>query len=863
MKKIIPFLMLTLAVGAVVLNDTVREKIPNCFVVVSRPELLDQDREKEDPNKNKSWTAEEATQHAADFELVQKSIQASRSLTARSTIGFTDVTTLGTWKSRGPYNMPGTFQFCEVDEGTDDLYAVTQGNYGNVQFIWKGTLTGKNWTMISPKNPSRYEDMIALANGNSRRIIAVHERGRIMYSDNAGQNWTDATGSPSGLFSTIMNRQDNNVIYTTDGKKVYKSTDKGTTFTSFYTIGTSNVNNARLYTPRWDIQPNAIDVYLAVDKKFYKMNATKTSFDLINSNLPTGSNNDRIFIGGDSRKLWLVNGINWSYSTNDGVNFTHQSTKDWYYNTESEGMYIYHTAGVSPVDPNIVIGGSTFPLSTRDGFATQNNDAKNSWGWYQNSVGNDEKVRTNFHPDMHGSQFFYDKAGKLLSLRSTDGGVFRSDTEWEKTSYPSGTTGVLYNITFFGVPSQEAYSGAFIVGKNNVNDFTTGTQDQGEQSTRVSTYNDPMLSWDQTHGGDGRAMITGDGLIGWMINGGGKTYTRISLYNGTEYKGNKGSSSPDVNVFGGSDFTTAVGDWSNGDRIWTLGNTIRRIEYNTTTQAITGKEDALAGSGRIQGLAQSHINSSVLYAMRSGIVYKTTNKGDNWSQLAPQTATGIAAGDYGMGWNSPVDDKVILFATQSGSAVKTVLSKDGGTSWINVTGSGGNLFPNTRVNGMAGTADGKLVFASTGFGPYVFIVSEEKWYPLALDPKVPIFNGQIMYCQKFNGKEYARFSTWGQGVWDFEINANTLGIDSVLKKEISFSIRPNPVSNNVTIDLPEGLSNNVDISIYNQMGQNFYNRTKPSDAKVEIYLGNLTDGIYFCKVKSGASEKVQKIIVKH
>jgi Secretion system C-terminal sorting domain len=866
MKKIIHILMLTVVLGVVALNDTIREKISNYFLEVYRPELIDQEEEKENPNKNRSWTAEEATEYAANLELVQKSLQASRSLTARSTADFTDVSQLGTWKCRGPYNMPGTFGFCELDEGTDDLYTVTQGNYGTVQFIWKGTLAGTNWKMISPKHPSRYEDLIALANGSNRRIIAAHERGKIMYSDNAGQNWTYTTGAPSGLFSTIINRQDNNVIYTTDGKKVYKSTDKGTSFTPFYTIGTAGVRNARLYSPRWDIQPNAIDVYLAVDKKFYKLNVAKTAFDLINTNLPTGSGplNDRIFIGGDSRKLWLINGINWSYSINDGKDFIAQSTKDWYYNTESEGMYVYHCAGVSPVDPNIVIGGGTFPLSTRNGFTTQNVDAKNSWGWYQNSVGNDEKVRTNFHPDMHGNQFFYDKAGKLFTLRSTDGGIFRSDTEWEKTSYPNGTTGVFYNISFFGVPSQETYDGAFIVGKSNVNDFTTGTQDQGEQSTRVSTYNAPMLSWDQTKGGDGRAMITGDGLIGWIINGGGKTFTRLNLYNGTVYLGNRGSASANVDVFsGGTDYTNAVGDWSNGNRIWTLSSILRRIEYNTQTKAITGKEDVLAGSGRIQGLAQSHTNAAVLYAMRSGIVYKTTNNGTNWSQLAAQTTTGITAGNTGMGWNSPVDDKVILFATQSGSAVKTVLSKNGGTSWINVTGSGANLFPSTTVGGMAGTADGKLVFASTGVGPYVFIVSEEKWYPLALDPSVPIFNGKTMYCQKFNGKEYARFSTFGQGIWDFEINSSTLGIKEELKKEIAFTVSPNPTSNNVIIDLPEGLSNNVDISIYNQVGQNVYNRTKPSDAKVEIYLGNLTDGIYFCKVKSGLSEKVKKIIVKH
>jgi hypothetical protein len=857
MKRIIYFLVPVITILIALLGSTIYQKTQDWF----KPTL--QEQEKHNPNKNRSWSAQEAEANAANLELVQQSIAAGKSLLAKNADAFTDVTGLGIWKCRGPYNMPGTFGFCEVDEGTDDVYTVTQGNYGNVQFIWKGTLAGDNWTMMSPKHPSRYEDLIALPNGTSRRLIALHERGRIMYTDNVGQTWTYATGSPSGLFSTVVNRQDNNVIYTTDGKIVYKSTDKGTTFSAFYTIGTAGVSNARLYTPRWNIQPNAIDVYLVVDNKFFKINAAKTSFDLISSSVPTGG---RIGLGGDSRKLWLTLNNKWYYSTNVGSSFTYQSTKDWYYDAQSEGMYPQHYPGVSPIDPNIVIGGGTFPLSTRNGFASQNVDAKNYWGHYQNSVGNDPKVRINYHPDMHGSQFFYDKSGKLLTLRSTDGGIFRSYNEWEKTSFPdlaSIQANIFYNISLLGKPSQETYGGAFIVGKNNVNDFVTGTQDQGEQSTRVSTYNAPMISWDQTKGGDGRAMITGDGVVGWIIDGGGKTYARLSLYNGTVFRGNQGASTGDINVFTASDYTTAVGDWSDGNRIWTLGNTIRRVIYNTSTQTITGKEDALAGNGKIQGMAQSHTNSSVLYAMRSGIVYKTTNKGDNWSQLAAQSTTGISSGNGGMGWNSPVNDQIILFATQSGSAVKTVLSKNGGTTWTNVTGSGANLFPNTAVTGIAGTTDGKYVFASTGLGPYVFIVKEEKWYPLALDPKVPIFNGQYMYCQKFNGKEYARFSTFGQGIWDFEINPSFLGIEDNVKDNISLKVFPNPTSDLINITLSKNLNDKAEITIYNQAGQNVYNKIKQFDSQISIDMSAVSDGIYFCKVKSGSFEKTQKVIVKH
>jgi Secretion system C-terminal sorting domain/FRG1-like domain len=778
MKKFIYFLVPAIAIGFIAFKSPMYQKSVNWLNNVQQPVLQEQEREKRDPNKNRSWSAEEAEANATTLELVQQSITAGKSLLAKNAKAFTDVSQLGKWISKGPFNMPGAFQFCEVDEGTDDVYAVSCGHYGGVQFIWKGTLAGDNWKIINPKNPSRFEDLIAIPNGSNRRIIAGHERGRVMYTDNAGQTWTYSTGIPSGIFSTIVNRQDNSVIYATNGKIVYRSTDKGTSFSAFYTIGTANANSARLYSPRWNNQPNAIDVYMAVDNRFFKMNAGKTSFDVINSSIATGG---RIGIGGDSRKLWLTIDNKWYYSTNVGQSFTYQSTKDYYYGAESEGMNTGQHLGINPTNPNIIIGGYAHPLSSRNGGVNQNNDAQNYWGWYQNAVGNDNKVRINYHPDMQASQFFYDKTGRLLSLRSSDGGVFRSYNEWEKTSFPDGASiqSVFYNISLYGQPTQETYRGGFIIGKNNLNDLTVGTQDQGWQNTRLSTYNAPVLSWDQVGGGDGPCCITGDGLIGWKMDYFARNFTRINLYNGTIYSGLAGSASAEK-VFpftGGGYFTPLVGDWSDGNRAWALSQTLRRVEYNTSSGEITGKEDNLANSTNyIQGIAQSRVNPSVVYALHNGIVFKSTNKGTNWSQIAAQGATGVSgSGDNrGMGWSSPLDEKIVLFASQSGTAVKTIFSKNGGTTWTNVTGSGANLFPNAEVNGMAGTADGKLVFASTNMGPYVFIIAEEKWYPLAIQSDMPIFWGQIVYCQKYNGKEYARFSTWGQGVWDFEIATTTI-----------------------------------------------------------------------------------------
>ncbi len=827
----------------------------------------EEDEENEDSElkkiKNRRWTQEEAQQYATNFEYVQQSIMAAKSKDANRTPTI-DVTTLGTWKNRGPYNMPGAFQFCEVDETTDTVYAVTCGHYGGVQFIWKGPLSGDNWTLINPKNPSRFEDLIVLSNGSNRRLIAAHEKGKIMYTDNGGKTWIYSTGIPSGIHSTIVNRQDNDVLYATDGSKVYRSTDKGTSFSVFFTIGTTSAQYARLYSPRWNKQPGAIEVYMAVDKKFFKLNTAKTSFDVINSALPVG---DEITIGGDIRKLWLTIGRKWYYSTDVGVKFTYQYTTDWYYSDESEGLHPQYRAGVNPEDPDVFIGGATFPISAHGGGATQNNDAKGYWGYYQNAVGNDPKVRINYHPDIQASQFFYDKKGKLYALRSTDGGVFVSYNEWQKTSFPDAASiqnGVFYNITLYDIPTQEAYWGGFIYGSQNNSHMTMGTQDQGWQNTRAVAPTNNMYSCDQVGGGDGPCCITADGKIGWSYNyQGDSDFKRIQLYNGTTYKGLSGTASAatDFTFTGSNYFTPSVGDWSDGNRIWVLAQTLRRIEYNATTAQTTALEKNLNGtSNYIQGIAQSKVDANLIFAMQGGTVFKSTDRGTNWTQLAAQSKTGMTASatNRGMGWASPINKNLILFASQSGSAVKTVFSKDGGTTWINVTGSGANLFPAAEVNGMAGNSKGNFVFASTSMGPYVFVVNEEKWYPLAVGDDVPVFWGQIVYCVKYGNQEVVRFSTWGQGIWDFEIDMNT-GVDKQIAEQETLDIYPNPAKEQITVHSSLQTKDNAYLYIYDGLGHLVKNQKYTGGDNV-IDISSFASGSYFITLVNGKQQLRKKFI---
>ena len=742
-----------------------------------KPELQEEEEGKGD--KNRSWTSKEAKVFYTNYSKVFKSNTLLGKTRGTQKIGggtYANGNLNGEWKSRGPYNMPGAFQFCEMDEGTDTVYAVTCGHYGGVQFIWKGTLTDDKWDLINPKHPARFDDVIVIPFNDNRRVFAGQQFGELIYSDDGGATWQVASGLASNSRSTIVNRQDNHVLYTTDGTKVYTSTDGGTTFTTLQDFG-SEANNTRLYSPRWVSQPRASKVYLVRDGNFYTLNGAKTSFDL------TGSVtvNQSIAISGDDRKLWIVlDETYWYSSTNGGATWNSVNTTGYWYNDVTDDMYAGQFIGVSPEDPDVLLGGYSNPLITRDAGVTTNSDAKSYWGYYQNSVGNDPKVRVNYHPDFQSSQFFYDKDGRLITLRSSDGGVFISDNEWVKTGFPTyaDIEDVYYNITLLGLPTQEGYRGGFIYGNQHKDHLSVGTQDQGWQDTRSNTFGEEELSWDQIGGGDGPCCVTGDGQVGWKYNyQGNGGFQRFDLYNGTTFLGQNAtrSTATDFSFTGSSYFTPSVGDWDDGDRIWVLSQTLRRIEYNGSTT--TAKEDFFGvGNSYIQGLAQSHINPDIVYSMRDGAVYRSLNRGTDWLQVSANTATAISGYNQcrGMGWSSPIDENIVLFATGSGTSVKSIFSIDGGASWENVTGSGANLFPSTEVNGMAGSKDGQFVFAATEVGPYVFVVNEKLWYSLATDVDVPLFWGQVVYCVDYGDKEVVHFSTWGQGVWDFEIGGALL-----------------------------------------------------------------------------------------
>jgi len=91
----------------------------------------------------------------------------------------------------------------------------------------------------------------------------------------------------------------------------------------------------------------------------------------------------------------------------------------------------------------------------------------------------------------------------------------------------------------------------------------------------------------------------------------------------------------------------------------------------------------------------------------------------------------------------------------------------------------------------------------------------------------------------------------------FEFSPNPTGIDELTAAGISFY--PNPVENELTIDLTEA-TNNTEISVLNIQGQTIYSEKFINSNRISVNMEGWAKGVYFVDLKKNESNNRFRII---
>ncbi len=96
-------------------------------------------------------------------------------------------------------------------------------------------------------------------------------------------------------------------------------------------------------------------------------------------------------------------------------------------------------------------------------------------------------------------------------------------------------------------------------------------------------------------------------------------------------------------------------------------------------------------------------------------------------------------------------------------------------------------------------------------------------------------------------------------------NTITTSLNKYDKNAVTTRLYPNPAKDNVTINVTQGQANDIQVELYNALGQKVATATGKGyigENNINMSVSGLNAGVYFVKVKSGNYETTNKLVVE-
>ncbi|TAF33779.1 MAG: T9SS C-terminal target domain-containing protein [Cytophagales bacterium] len=195
---------------------------------------------------------------------------------------------------------------------------------------------------------------------------------------------------------------------------------------------------------------------------------------------------------------------------------------------------------------------------------------------------------------------------------------------------------------------------------------------------------------------------------------------------------------------------------------------------------------------------------------------------------------------------------------------KVFETKDGGSTWENISSNLPNLPINTIAHQPQGEKD--YVYVGTDVGVYYKAQEDKNWTFFSENlPNVIVSELHVHIASK---KLYA--ATYGRGVWVADLLPDTTVIDTPTGFENYFlstklSVFPNPNKGQFTLEMSGLTVKDLNVEVVDITGRSLCQETLKNIAsshKQQFDLGHLKTGVYFMRISHAHSTRAVKFIIE-
>jgi hypothetical protein len=635
------------------------------------------------------------------------------------------------WQPVGPFSHLNTGSWSS-GQGRVNIVHVDPSNPNTIYIgtpaggIWKSNNGGSTWAALSDNLPQIGVSGIAIDYSNSNTIyIATGDKDSsdtysigVMKSVDGGLTW-NTTGltftNTSTLAGDILIHPTNNqILWCATSVGLYRSTNAGTSWT---VVQSGNFSQGSIR-----LKPNdPSTVYAVSNNRFFKSTNTGSTFSVITSGLPFTSGRLLLDVtAANSNYIYILSSTSSSAfqglykSTNGGTSWTNVSGTSTNIFESTQSWYDLALA-VSNTNENEIYTGCLNVWKSSNGgtsFSKINNWSSPNSASYT-------------HADIHYLGFH---GGKLYC--GSDGGVYVSDNG-----------GIVFTDKTAGAQISQFYKVA--VSKQTSANIVGGLQDNGGHAFSNGV-------WKNYYGADGMdAAISpvNQNLYYGFIQSGSSMYISSNAGNSL---GSSVSSPAGVN-----------GNWVTPLMINSVGEVFSGFNglYKLNGSSWVQQNTSSLGSGNMELIAIDPSNDNIMYVTNGSSLYKSTNKGINFtlSYSAPGTITAIDV-------HSTNGDFIYLTTSlTSGTFGQAFKSTNGGSTFTNFSTGLPNIGKNTIVH--QGRNTDNPLYLGTSLGVYYIDDTMTAWEPF--DTNLPNVSVTDLEINLEDNKLIA--ATYGRGIWQTNI----------------------------------------------------------------------------------------------